>query len=241
MKTGAFLLVFLVLAGCTAYQSEPLFPGYVELDFYSSTGAHRGMYDNNTYISTYDPSVKISVNPRFSYTPNRAHGKLRHQFHDGDTSIYIHYYPIAQMSSSGVIEPMEKRLWQKISQKQLVDEGFETMAGYNWAYRIWVTPTENGCLLTKDTAAASLDQDVLLLRYVEFRKDMACEPVTNKAVATHLHDWTLSLKENFNRDLAMEFLDLRTLDLGYRRYKGPATRRYQDDSLVEEMDPVSSQ
>ena len=166
MKTIVCVLFFFFLNGCTAYQSESLIPGYLELDFYSSTGAHRGMYDAHTYISTYSPNIKISIDPSFQYKSNRSYGKLRHQFLSPNADVYIHYYTNIQGSSDQnmIFEPIEKVLWSGIQERDIVDRGSEEIVGYQWEYCIWLSPAEEGCLMTKDTATATLDHDILFLR-----------------------------------------------------------------------------
>lgn len=241
MKTIACGLLLFFLSGCTAFQSESLIPGHLELDFYSSTGAHRGMYDSHTYISTYSPNIKISVDPSFEYKPNRAFGKLRYQFLGTDSDVYIHYYTNLQAGSrqNPIYEPIENLLRGGIAERDIVDTGGEELAGYHWAYCIWISPVENGCLMTKDTATTTLDHDVLFLRYVELRQDIVCEQVKNRDVSVAIADWSHALKENFHSKIAFDKADLTTLGLGRHPEKKDRIRRLNDDAMSPDIDYTS--
>jgi hypothetical protein len=238
MKILISSLLLFLFAGCTAYQSEKLIPGTVELDFYASTGAHRGMYDPHTYVSIYDPNLKISVDPSFRFFPNRGFGKLRYQFLGDNSDIYIHYYPNSRSESHQpeYPEPLEKLLWSRLDEKKVVDKGVEKLGGYDWEYRIWLSSDEDGCLLTKDSALSTLNQDILFVRYVEIRNDIVCEQVTNRQLAVAIQDWAHALGMDFNKHLNFDRIDLTTFGLGLHPEVDEEIPRLNDDSLIREIE-----
>ncbi len=189
LSTVIFIVIFFLLTGC------------------AGTVTKRGMLDDNTYYSTYNPNVQVKVNPDFVHIEGRP-GHFQHQFMNvrDRKRIFIHHFK--ESPNPGPVDyyynPSTWIFWD-IKMSERIETGTKEISGKKWYYCYFIKrPGNGGCMLVRDLAIFTRDHDILKIRYVKMLLDRHCNNWANadlKSLTDIQMDSLKNFKAEFSKDI----------------------------------------
>jgi len=141
----------------------------------------RGMIDNYTYCSTFDPSILIKVDNKFTYKPDlnkekkilsfRAHGKgfyiqlIENKMKFRETKV-LYYHPV-------------ETIWHF---ENTINTDDIILGGKKWHY--WDYIKKDKCRIIRQIAMRNQSRDTIVLQYVKGMKNKLCDGWENSKVLT---------------------------------------------------------
>jgi hypothetical protein len=130
----------------------------------------RGMLDDNTYYSTYNPNIQIKVSPDFSYHAGKS-GQFQHQFKNNIERKYIYIHHFKESPNPGPIDYYynpSSWIFSDVPQSEKIESGTVNILNKKWYYCHYFRQSSTGsCALLKDIAIFTRDHDILKIRYIK--------------------------------------------------------------------------